>query len=145
MAHKTIIRLTESDVHDIVFEAVREAVKQKFGHSATSTNGKRTVKESKDNKASNDKAVRIIKDFFSNENNIQKAKEDLEKDGTNNGGVFCCTSDGGFALHFKKTGDNVEFTEIEDAEVGTDDICDSCDLDISYINYKCKSILNKLR
>ena len=35
--------------------------------------------------------------------------------------------------------------EIEDAEVHTDGICDSCDLDMPYINDKCKSILNKLR
>ena len=145
MTRKTIIRLTESDIHDIVFEAVREAVKQKFGYSATSTDGKKIVKESKDNKESNDKVVHIIKDFFSNEKNIQKAKEDLEKDGTNNGGIFCGTSDGGFSLFFKKTGDDVVFTEIEDAEVHTDGICDSCDLDMPYINDKCKSILNKLR
>lgn len=145
MTHKTIIRLTEQDVHDIVFEAVREAVKQKFGYSATSTDDKKVVKESKNNKASNDKIVHIIKDFFSKKYNIQKAKEDLEKDGTDNGGVFCYTSDGGFSLYFKKTGDDVIFTEIEDAEVHTDGICDSCDLDMSYINDKCKSILKKLR
>ena len=38
MTRKTIIRLTESDIHNMVLEAVKEAVKQQFGSSATSIN-----------------------------------------------------------------------------------------------------------
>ena len=43
MARKTIIRLTESDIHNMVLEAVKEAVKQQFGSSATSINKTKTA------------------------------------------------------------------------------------------------------
>ena len=44
MARKTIIRLTESDIHNMVLEAVKEAVKQQFGSSATSINKTKTAR-----------------------------------------------------------------------------------------------------
>lgn len=38
MARRTIIRLTEGDIHNMVTEALREAIKQQYGSSVTSIN-----------------------------------------------------------------------------------------------------------
>ena len=38
MARKTLIRITEADIHHMITEVVNEAIKQQFGSSATSIN-----------------------------------------------------------------------------------------------------------
>ena len=43
MARKTLIRITEADMHHMIKEAVREALKQQFGSDATSINKNKTA------------------------------------------------------------------------------------------------------
>lgn len=44
MARKTLIRITEADMHHMIKEAVREAIKQQFGSYATSINKNKTAR-----------------------------------------------------------------------------------------------------
>ena len=44
MARKTLIRITEADMHHMIKEAVREAIKQQFGSCATSINKNKTAR-----------------------------------------------------------------------------------------------------
>ena len=53
MARKTLIRITEADIHHMIKEAVREAIKQQFGSSATSIN--KNKNKAKHNKAKQSK------------------------------------------------------------------------------------------